>query len=139
MLAWAAWQARRRLGLELEVEDMVEADRLEDYDDVEAYFAARIQARKEEHRAEGREEGREAGRAEGRVVGQRESLRRHAAMKFDSETAARLGAVLEDVTDQAAFDGVLAALLECDTPSELLARATDARRRTDGRNLPADC
>ena len=58
LLAWAAWQARRRLGLELEVEDMMEADRLEDYGDVEAYFAARIQARKEEHWAEGREAGR---------------------------------------------------------------------------------
>ena len=143
ILAWAAWQARRRLGLELEVEDMAQADRLEDYGDVEAYFAARIQARKEEHREEGREAGREAGReegrAEGRVVGQRESIRRQAAMKFDTETAARLGAVLEGVTDQAAFDVVLAALLECDTPSELLARATEARRRTNGRNAPAEC
>ena len=139
MLAWAAWQARRRLGLELEVEDMAHADRLEDYDDVEAYFAARIQAWKEEHRTEGREEGREAGRAEGRVVGQRESMRRQAAMKFDAETAARLGTVLEGVTDQAVLDSVLAALIECDTPSELLTRATEARRRTNGRNLPADC
>ena len=145
LLAWAAWQARRRLGLELEVEDMMEADRLEDYGDVEAYFAARIQARKEEHRAEGREagraEGREAGRAEGRVVGQRESIRRQAAMKFDAETATRLGEVLEGVTDQAAFDGVLAALIECDTPSDLLERATEARWRTNGRNAnaPADC
>ena len=139
LLAWAAWQARRRLGLELEVEDMMEADRLEDYGDVEAYYMARIQAWKEEHRAEGREAGREEGRAEGRVVGQRESIRRQAAMKFDTETAARLGAVLEGVTDQAAFDIVLAALLECDTPSELLARATEARRRTNGRNAPADC
>ena len=133
MLAWAAWQARRRLGLELEVEDMAQADRLEDYGDVEAYFAARIQARKEEHRAE----GREAGRAEGRVVGQRESMRRQAAMKFDAETAARLGTVLEGVTDQAVLDGVLAALIECDTPSALLARAVEARR-TNGRNLPAE-
>ena len=141
MLAWAAWQARRRLGLELEVEDMAHADRLEDYDETEAYYAARIQAWKEEHRAEGREEGREKGREEGRVVGQRESIRRQAAMKFDAETAARLGAVLEGVTDQEAFDGVLAALLECDTPSALLARATEARRRTNGRNAnaPADC
>ena len=134
MLAWAAWQARRRLGLELEVEDMAEVDRLEDYGDVEAYFAARIQARREEHRAEGREEGR----AEGRIAGQRESLRRHAAMKFDSETAARLGAVLEDVTEEEAFDGVLTALIECDTPCALLARAAEARRRTNGRNLPAE-
>ena len=145
MLAWAAWQARRRLGLELEVEDMAHADRLEDYDETEAYYAARIQAWKEEHRAEGREKGREEGwekgREEGRVVGQRESIRRQAAMKFDAETAARLGAVLEGVTEQEAFDGVLAALLECDTPSDLLARATEARRRTNGRNAnaPADC
>ena len=143
MLAWAAWQARRRLGLELEVEDMAQADRLEDYGDVEAYFAARIQARKEEHREEGREagreEGREEGRAEGRVVGRRESLRRHAVMKFDAETAARLGTMLEDVTDQEAFDDVLAALLECGTPSELLARAAEARRGANGRTSPADC
>ena len=136
MLAWAAWQAKRRLGLELEVADMVEAVRLEDYDDVDAYFAARIQAWKEEHRAEGREEGRaegrETGRAEGRAMGQRESMRRQAAMKFDAQTAARLGAVLEGVTDQAVFDGVLAALLECETTSDLLERAAKARRRANG-------
>ena len=78
-------------------------------------------------------------RAEGRVMGQRESMRTQAAMKFDAETAARLGAALEDLTDQEAFDGVLAALLECDTSSDLLARATEARRRTNGRNAPADC
>ena len=59
-------------------------------------------------------------------------------MKFDAETAARLGAVLEGVTNQEVFDGVLAALLECDTPSDLLARAAEVRRRTNGRNAPAD-
>ena len=118
MLAWAAWQAKRRLGLELEVADMAEAVRLEDYDDVDAYFAARIQAWKEEYRA----------------VGQRESMRRQAAMKFDAETAARLGVVLEGVTDQSVFDGVLAALLECETTSDLLERAAKARRRANGDN-----
>ena len=66
-------------------------------------------------------------------------MRRHAAMKFDAETAARLGALLEDVTDQSVFDGVLAALLECDTPSDLLARASEARRRTSGGNGSTDC
>ena len=126
MLAWAAWRAKRWLGLELEVTDMAEAVRLEDYDDADAYFAARIQARQEELRAEGR------------VVGQRESMRRQAAMKFDAETAARLGAVLEGVADQEVFDGVLTALLECDTPSDLLARATEARRRTSGGNGSTD-
>ena len=125
MLLWAGWRVWQA-GLTIEVEDMADVNRMENPDD-EAFFMTRAEIWDEEHRAEGR------------VVGQRESMRRQAAMKFDAETAARLGAVLEDVTDQEAFDGVLAALVECDTPSELLARATEARRRTNGRNLPADC
>ena len=125
MLAWAGWRARLAW-LTIEVEDMAEVNRMENPDDDEAFYMPRAQIWEEEHRAEGR------------VVGQRESMGRQAAMKFDAETAARLGAVLEDVTDQEAFDGVLAALLECDTPSDLLARATEARRSTDGRNVPAD-
>ena len=129
MLAWAGWRARQA-GLRIEDEDMAQVNRMENPDDVEAFYMTRAQIWEEERRAEGR--------AEGRIMGQRESLRRHAAMKFDAETAARLGAVLEGVTDQEAFDGVLAALLECNTPSDLLARATEARRRTNGRNLPAE-
>ena len=143
MLAWAAWQARRRLGLELEVADMAEAVRLEDYDDADAYFAARIQARQEELRAEGREagraegraEGREAGRVEGRVVGQRESMRRHAAMKFDAETAARLGAVLEGVTDQEVFDGVRMRHAVPSCSNERPRRGGDERAQPRGRLL----
>ena len=126
MLSWAAWRARQT-GLNIEAEDMTEVNRMENSDDVEAFFATRVQMRKEECHAEGR------------VMGQRESMRRQAAMKFDAETAARLGAVLEGVTDQEVFDGVLAALIECDTPSDLLERVAEAKRRTNGRNLPADC
>ena len=148
MLAWAGWRARQA-GLTIEEEDMAQVNRMENPDDIEAFYMTRAQVWEEERRAEGRAEGRTEGRAEGRaegrtegrVMGQRESIQKQAAMKFDAETAARLGAVLEDVTDQAAFDGVLAALLECDTPSDLLARATEARRRTNGRNADAtaDC
>ena len=150
MLEWAAWRARQA-GLTIEEEDMAQVNRMENPDDVEAFYRTRAQVWEEERRAEGRVEGRvegraegrvegrEAGRAEGRVMGQRESLRRHAAMKFDAQTAARLGAVLEGVTDQEVFDGVLAALVECDTPSDLLARAAEVRRRTNGHNLPAGC
>ena len=130
MLLWAGWRVWQE-GLTIEVEDMAQVNRMENPDDVEAFYMTRAQIWEEERRAEGR--------AEGRIMGQRESLRRHAAMKFDAETATRLGAVLEDVTEEEAFDGVLAALLECDTPSDLLARATEARRRTNGHNLPADC
>ena len=106
---------------------MAEVNRMENPDDDEAFCMTRAAIWDEEQRAEGR------------VMGQRESMRTQAAMKFDAETASRLGAVLEDVADQEAFDNVIAALLECDTPSELLARATEARRRTDGRNPTADC
>ena len=137
MLEWAAWRARQA-GLTIEEEDMAQVNRMENPDDVEAFYRTRAQVWEEERRAEGRVEGRVEGRAEGRVMGQRESMRRQAAMKFDAETAARLGAVLEGVTNQEVFDGVLAALLECDTPSDLLARAAEARRRTNGRNAPAD-
>ena len=134
MLRWAGWRARQA-GLRIEVEDMAEVNRMENPDDVEAFYMTRAQIWEEERRAE----GRKAGRAEGRVTGHRESLHRHAAMKFDAETATRLGAVLEGVTDQEVFDGVLAALVECDTPSDLLDRVAEVRRRTNGRNLLADC
>ena len=129
MLAWAGWRARQA-GLRIEDEDMAQVNRMENPDDIEAFYMTRAQIWEEERRAEGR--------AEGRIMGQRESLRRHAAIKFDAETAARLGTVLEGVTDQAVLDGVLAALIECDTPSELLARAVEARR-TNGRKSRADC
>ena len=70
----------------------------------------------------------------GRIVGQRESLSRHAAMKFDAHTADRLGALLETVIDQEVLDGVLGALVECDTPSDVLARVEELRRRANARD-----
>ena len=127
MLSWAAWRARRA-GLTIEAEDMAQVNRMENPDDVEAFYRTRAQLWEEERRAEGRAEGH----AEGRIAGQRESLRRHAAMKFDAETADRLGTLIETITDQEVLDGVLAALLECDTPSDMLERAAEVRRRTNG-------
>ena len=103
---------------------MAQVNRMENPDDVESFYRTRAQIWEEERRAEGR--------VEGRITGQRESLCRHAAMKFDAQTADRLAVLLDGVTDQEAFDSVLAALLECDTPSDVLARVTEARRRTNG-------
>ena len=127
MLWWAGGRAKRA-GLTIEAEDMAQVNRMENPEDVEAFYMTRAQRWEEERRAE----GRIAGRAEGRIAGQRESLRRHAAMKFDAETADRLAALLEAVTEQEVFDGVLAALLECNTPSDVLGRAAKVRRRTNG-------
>ena len=78
MLLWAGWRVWQE-GLTIEVEDMADVNRMENPDD-EAFFMTRAEIWDEEHRAEGR------------VMGQRESMRRQAAMKFDAETAARLGA-----------------------------------------------
>ena len=119
MLSWAAWRARQA-GLTIEAEDMAQVNRMENPDDVESFYRTRAQIWEEERRAEGR------------VEGQRESLCRHAAMKFDAQTADRLAALLDGVTDQEVLDGVLAALVECDTPSDMLTRATEARRRMNG-------
>ena len=128
MFRWAGWKMKES-GLKVEPEELAELSRTGTPDDIEAFVAARVRMRKEECQAEGR------------VMGQREYMRRQAAMKFDAETAARLGAVLDGVTDQEAFDGVLAALIECDTQSDLLERAAEVRRRANGRNpnAPADC
>ena len=125
MLSWAGWRARQA-GLTIEAEDMAQVNRMENPDDVESFYRTRAQIWEEERRAEGR--------VEGRVEGQRESLRRHAAMKFEAQTADRLGALLEAVTDQEVLDGVLGALVECATPSELLARVEEVRRRGNGRD-----
>ena len=114
MLEWASRQARRRLGVELG--DMAELNRLRDPDEIDAYYGTRVHAWKEEYRAAGRIEGREEGR--------RESLRRYAEMKFDAETAARLGELLDGVADREMFDGVLAALFESGTAAEMLRRVT---------------
>ena len=145
MLSWAGWRARQA-GLTIEAEDMAQVNRMENPDDVEAFYRTRAQIWEEERRAEGRVEGRAEGRVEGRAEGrvegrvegraqgQRESLRRHAAMKFDAEAADRLGALIEGVTDQEVLDGVLGALVECDTPSELLARVEEVWRRGNGRD-----
>ena len=125
MLSWAGWRAGQA-GLTMEAEDMAQVNRMENPDDVESFYRTRAQIWEEERRAEGR--------VEGRVEGQRESLRRHAAMKFEAQTADRLGALLEAVTDQEVLDGVLGALVECATPSELLARVEEVRRRGNGRD-----
>ena len=118
MLEWASRQARRRLGVELG--DMVELNRLRDPDEIDAYYGTRVHAWKEEYRAAGRIEGR----AEGRVEGLRESLRRYAEMKFNAETAVRLGELLDGVADREVLDGMLAAVFESDTPEELLRRVS---------------
>ena len=145
MLSWAAWQARRQLGVEWEAEEMAQV-RVEDYDDIDAYYAARLEAWREEDRAEGRKQGQvegrkqgqSEGRQQGRAEGQRVLLRRQAAMKFDAETAAGVAELLEGVTAQEVFDAVLAAIVECDAPAGVLERTAEVCRHENGYDAPAD-
>ena len=69
MLRWARRVARRRLELDLEIEDMAQTERLDESDDLEAYYAARLRAWQDEYRAEGRAEGDRAGRRAGHRAG----------------------------------------------------------------------
>lgn len=85
-----------------------------------APYETRAHAWKEEYRAAGRVEGRKEDKEEGR----RESLRRYAEMKFDVETAAGLGELLDGVADREMFDNALAAVFESDTSAEMLRRVT---------------
>ena len=63
MLLWAQQVARRRIGLDLEIRDMAEMDRLHESGDLEEYFAVRVRAWQDEYRAEGRAQHRAGHRA----------------------------------------------------------------------------
>ena len=58
MLSWAVGP-----GLTIEAEDMAQVNRMENPDDVEAFYGTRAQIWEEERRAEGRAEGRSRGTA----------------------------------------------------------------------------
>ena len=129
MLLWAQQVAKRRINLDLRMQDMVEVDRMRESDDVEAFFAARVEVWRNQYRAEGRAQGVEQG-----LAAESELLCRPAARHFDAGTAERLRALLDDVSDQEAFEEILAAIFERTTPAELLARTMQARRRAADRS-----
>ena len=124
ILAWAQRVARQRIGLDLEVRDMVDVDQLHEYDDLEAYFAARRQAFAEEYRAEGRAEGIERGIEQG-LAAERELLRRQATRKFDATTAERLAGLVAQIDDTRRLAQVGEWVIDCPTGDDLIARFGD--------------
>ena len=116
ILAWAQRVARQRIGLDLEVRDMVDVDQLHEYDDLEAYFAARRRAFAEEYRAEGIEQG---------LAAERELLRRQAARKFDATTAERLAGLVAQIDDTRRLAQVGEWVIDCPTGDDLIARFGD--------------
>ena len=141
VLAWAQRVVERRLHFDLGVDDMAEADRLQDPEEEEAYWEARRKAMFEPYIAEGRRrrqgrsEGREQGRSEGREQGRSEAraeeralLRRQAARRFGAAAGARLSAYLEDVDDAGQLAEVGDWIVDCASGAELAERLGAARR-----------
>ena len=82
---------------------------------------AGVEELKERAHREGLGEGRVEGRAEGRVT----LVCRQARLKFGAETAERLSRLLEDVSDPERIGRIGDRIIECETGTELLARARE--------------
>ena len=133
MLRWARRVARRRLKLDLEIEDMAQTERLDESDDLEAYYAARLRAWQDEYRAEGRaeglaqgvergiEQGLERGIEQG-LAAERELLGRLAERKFGDGTAERLSDLLAGIGDTRRLAEVGDWIIDCATGDDLIAR-----------------
>ena len=121
MLLWAQQVARRRIGLDLEIRDMAEMDRLHESGDLEEYFAVRVRAWQDEYRAEGRAQGIERGIEQG-LAAERALLRRQAARKFGADTAERLASLLAPIGDTRRLAEVGDWIIDCTTGDDLIAR-----------------
>ena len=143
VLVWAQRVVERRLHLDLGVDDMAEADRLQDPEEEEAYWEARRKAMfepyiaegREQGRAEGREQGRSEGREQGRSEGRAEAraeeralLQRLAARRFGADAAVPLSAFLEGVDDAGRLAEVGDWIVDCASGAELAERLGAARR-----------
>ncbi len=155
VLTWAQRVVARRLHFDLGVDDMAEADRLQDPEEEEAYWEARRKAMfapyiaegreqgrsegREQGRSEGREQGRSEGREQGRLEGreqgrsearaeERALLRRQAARRFGADAAARLSAFLDGVDDAGQLAEVGDWIVDCASGAELAERVASQRQ-----------
>ena len=100
----------------------------------ETLMAARLRKLYEELRQEGREEGLHEGRREGRREGlhegrregRRSLLRQLAVQKFGPEVVGELATLLDQLTDPDRVEALAAAIIECDTGAEFVARVRGA-------------
>ena len=80
-----------------------------------------------EGRREGRREGLHEGRREGLHEGRREGrslLRQLAVQKFGPEVVGELAALFDQLADPDRVEALAAAVIECDTGAEFIARAS---------------
>ena len=128
--------SRRRLKLDLGIEDMAELDRLHESGELEVFFTERALAEREKLRSEGRAEGIERGIERGieqgiergierGIAAERDLLRRLAARKFDAGTARRLAGLLSRIDDPERLAEAGDWIIECAGGDELIARVGD--------------
>ena len=98
-------------------------------EEVRTMLAEQVREWTAEWVAEGREQGLKEGIEQGIERGRSEERRllcRQAARKFDTETAPRLAALLDRLSDPERLAQVGDWIIECGTEAELLARVQDA-------------
>ena len=124
LLGWIQRVVERRLGMNLEMDDMAEVDQLDETDD-DAYFAARRKVWEDQYRAEGREQARAEARAEARA-GECARLHRQAARRFGAAATQPLAAFLESVDDAERLAEVGDWIADSATAAELIERVEAA-------------
>ena len=126
MLLWAQRVSRRRLDLDLGIEDMAEVDRLHESGELEVRLGSRALAERArlyaEGRMEGRMEGRAEGRLEGRLVAERELLGRQTARKFGGDVSERLAPLLARIDDPERLAEAGDLIIDCATGDDLISR-----------------
>ena len=75
---------------------------------------------------QGIEQGVERGIEEGIARGKREQLRRQTEVRFGTQTAERLSAVLRHQNDRRQLDAIAEAVVRCETGDDLLRQAREA-------------
>ena len=121
---WRGRVVERRLGMNLEMDDMAEVDQLDETDD-DAYFAARRKVWEDQYRAEGREQARAEARAEARA-GECARLHRLALRRFGAAATQPLAAFLESIDDAERLTDVVDWIADCATAAEFIERVEAA-------------
>ena len=117
LLDWSRLVVERQLGLDLEMGNMANADRLHVPDDLGALYDARRKYWQDFYRAEGREEVREKAREEARAL-----LLRQASRRFGADAGAPLAVFLKSVDDSVKLAEVGDWIVDCATAAELIER-----------------
>ena len=113
MLLWARQVSRRRLNLDLGIDDMAEVDRLHESGELEVRLGSRALAERARLRAEGMERG---------IAAERDLLCRQTARKFGVDASERLAPLLAGIDDPERLAEAGDLIIDCATGDDLISR-----------------